>query len=293
MAKRSIILPAMCLLVTALVSGSAALAQPSPTEVTVPMTVKGLFGEKTIHISAVEYRPEGGGPFPAVVLSHGGTTRANERVAYTATYPVASALFVKWGFAVLNPLRRGYGRTGGVFEEDFGRCENPFYVEAGLETAKDIAAAVAYVRRQAFVDPDRIVLVGQSVGGWGSLALASRRDVPIRGVVNFAGGHGGKHKSLPNNNCEPDRLVAAAATLGKTTTVPSLWLYTANDQYFGPELSRRMYDAYASSGGRATYHLLPAFGEDGHGLIRFRSGVSLWQDKVEAFFREIGALPSR
>jgi len=97
----------------------------------------------------------------------------------------------------------------------------------------------------------------------------------------------------PNNNCGPDRLVAAAGTYGKTTTVPSLWLYTMNDQYFAPDLSGRMHEAYTQSGGRAAYHLLPAIGNDGHGLIGFPHGVPLWRDTVEAFFREIGVLPPR
>ena len=117
--------------------------------------------------------------------------------------------------------------------------------------------------------------------------------MPIRGVVNFAGGRGGKQNNVPNNNCAPDRLVTAAGTLGKTTTVPSLWIYTANDQYFAPELSRRMHEAYTASGGRASYQLLPAIGNDGHQLISLKSGVPLWQDKLEAFLQEIGVLPSR
>jgi dienelactone hydrolase len=259
-------------------------------DVTVPLTVKGLFGDKTVSLAATQYRPDGAGPFPAIVVSHGSPVNPGGRAAYTAKYAVASAVFVKWGFVVLNPVRRGYGKTGGAFEEDYGRCDGPFFVEAGLETAKDIAAAVAYLRQQPFVDGDRIVLVGTSAGGWGSLAAASRGDLPIRGVVNFAGGRGGKHNNLPNNNCAPDRLVAAAGTYGKTTKVPSLWLYTANDQYFAPELSRRMHEAYAASGGRATYEPLPAIGNDGHQLISMSDGVPLWKDKVEAFLREIGLL---
>ena len=262
-------------------------------DVTVPLTVKGLFGDKTVSLAATEYRPEGDGPFPAIVLSHGSPVNPSARVGTTAKYPVASAVFVKWGFVVLNPVRRGYGATGGSFEEGFGRCDSPFFVEGGLATAKDIGAGVAYLRRQPFVDPDRIVLVGQSAGGWGSLAAASRGDLPIRGVVNFAGGRGGKHNNLPNNNCSPDRLVVAAGTYGKTANVPSLWLYTPNDQFFAPELSRRMYEAYAASGGRATYHLLSAIGNDGHQLITMKDGVPLWRDKVEAFLREIGVLPGR
>jgi dienelactone hydrolase len=262
-------------------------------DVTVPLTVKGLFGEKTVSLAATEYRPDGPGRFPAIVLSHGSPVSPSARVAYTAKYPVASGVFVGWGFVVLNPVRRGYGATGGAWEEDYGRCDSPFYVEGGLETAKDIAAGVAYLRRQPYVDPERIVLVGQSAGGWGSLAAASRGDLPIRGVVNFAGGRGGKRNNVPNDNCAPDRLVAAAGTYGKTASVPSLWLYTANDQFFAPDLSRRMHEAFTAGGGRATYVALPAIGNDGHQLITMQDGVALWRDTVERFFREIGVMPAR
>ena len=151
-------------LVACLLFAPHASAQPAGTDVTVPMTTKGLFGEKTVRLAATEYRPEGSGPFPAIVLSHGAPGTAGERVGFTGKFAVASAVFVKWGFVVLNPVRRGYGKTGGGYEEDFGRCESPFFVEAGLETAKDIAAAVAYLRQQPFVDGDRIVLVGTSAG---------------------------------------------------------------------------------------------------------------------------------
>jgi dienelactone hydrolase len=281
---------ARLLLLVLLFAPSAALAQ---TDVTVPLTSRGLFGDRTIMLAATEYTPSGPGPFPAIVLSHGAPGTPPERVGYTAKFATASGVFVKWGFVVLNPVRRGYGKTGGAYEEDYGRCDNPFFVEAGLETAKDIAAAVAYLRRRPNVDPDRIVLVGQSAGGWGSLAAASRGDLPIRGVVNFAGGRAGKQKGVPNNNCAPDRLVAAAGTFGKTSRVPTLWLYTENDQFFAPELVVRMRSAYTEAGGQATYQALPAIGSDGHTLISMRDGVGLWAEKVEAFFRELGVLAPR
>jgi len=287
-----------CFSLAALLAGIVLAAPPGAaalvgTEVTVPMTVKGLFGDKTVHLAATEYRPEGPGPFPAIVLNHGAPGSAGERVEYSGKFPVASAVFVEWGFVVLNPVRRGYGKTGGAYAEDIGRCDNPFFVEAGLETANDIAAAVAYLRAQPYVDRGRIALVGVSAGGWGSLAAASRGNLPIRGVVNFAGGRGGRHHDLPNNNCAPDRLVSAAGTFGKTARVPSLWLYSENDQFFGPELSRRMSAAYNARGGHAQYQLLPAIGADGHHLIGMRDGVPLWRDQVEAFLREIGVLPAR
>lgn len=202
------------LVLLVLLAPATALAQ---NEVRVPLTVNGLIGERTLSLVATEYTPPGPGPFPAIVLNHGSPGHPEQRAGFTATYALASDVFVRWGFVVLNPLRRGYGKTGGAWEEGYGECRNPFFVEAGLETAKDIAAAVTYLRARPNVDPERIVLVGQSAGGWGVLAAASRGDLPIRGVVNFAGGRGGKQNDRPHNNCVPDRLVSSAGTFGTAT----------------------------------------------------------------------------
>jgi hypothetical protein len=48
-----------------------------------------------------------------------------------------------------------------------------------------------------------------------------------------------------------------------------LWIYAENDSYFGPELTKRMHNAFTAAGGDAEYHLLPAFGNDGHFHDRF------------------------
>lgn len=272
---------------------AATPATAGEREVTIPLAVSGLFGQRTVDLSATEYRPDGDGPFPAVVLSHGSTLSPQDRAKYTAKYPVASAVFVDWGLVVVSPVRRGYGKTGGNWAEDFGACASATYAEAGLETAKDIAAAVAWLAERPYVDRTRIVLVGQSGGGWGSLAAASRGDLPIVGVVNFAGGRGGKQRNLANNNCAPERLVEAAGRYGRTVKVPSLWLYAENDQFFAPSLSRRMYVAYTDAGAPAAYYLVPAIGNDGHQLIALKAGVPLWKDTVKSFLRTLGVLPPR
>ena len=48
-------------------SGAAALGQPAAVNVEVPLTVKALLGERTVTLAAFEYKPEGSGPFPAIV----------------------------------------------------------------------------------------------------------------------------------------------------------------------------------------------------------------------------------
>src|SRR4030095_10981573 len=146
----------------------AAPAAAGEREVSVPLTVPGVFGARGITLAATEYRPDGDGPFPAVVLSHGSTLSAQDRAKYTGEYAVASGVFLDWKLVVLSPLRRGYGKTGGAWAEDYGSGANPIYVEAGMETARDIAAAVAWLGEQPYVDRTRIVLGGQSGRGWGA-----------------------------------------------------------------------------------------------------------------------------
>jgi len=57
----------------------------------------------------------------------------------------------------------------------------------------------------------------------------------------------------------PDQLVDAVAEFGRTARVPMLWIYTRNDSYFGPDLSKRMAEAFRAAGGNVEYHLLPDF----------------------------------
>lgn len=231
---------------------------------------------------ATVFRPPGGAPAPLVVVNHG------SRVSGNATMPVprfsaAAGWFVRRGCVVVVPLRRGYGETGGRWNESYGHCENADFHRAGLEAARDIEAAVAYMRAQPFVRTPGTIVVGQSAGGWGSLAVASRNPADIPAIVNFAGGRGGRRGDVANVNCSPDKLVAGAAAYGRTARVPTLWIYTVNDTYFDPGLSRRMADAYRAAGGNVDYRLLPAFGRDGHSLFGAADGVPVWSTHVGPF----------
>ncbi|MBI4276039.1 MAG: dienelactone hydrolase, partial [Rhizobiales bacterium] len=82
-------------------------------------------------------------------------------------------------------------------------------------------------------------------------------------------------------------LVAAAGQFGATTRIPTLWIYTENDSYFSPELSRRMAEAYRRAGGPIEYHLLPVFGLDGHRLFDSNDAVAIWGPIVEDFLKRL------
>lgn len=267
----------------ALLLALALPAQAAPAETV--MRVPVVSGVEQAYIDVTVFRPEGAGPFPVLVLSHGSPRSAEARRAEGRQRLAAqSERFVAMGFAVLVPTRRGYGESGGQWAEAYGRCGAPDYFSAGLETARDLRAALDAVRGEPWADTGRIVLAGQSAGGFGSVAAASTGIEGLVGVVNFAGGRG---SLSPGEVCGEERLVDAMARYGSRARVPSLWIYSRNDNYFGPRLARRMHEAFIQSGGRAEFFEAPATGLDGHGY--FARAMDDWAPRVEGFLTRIGA----
>ena len=239
-----------------------------------------------ILMRASVYRPAGAGPFPLAIINHGSEQDPNERaLAPLPAFPALTQWFLARGYAVVVPERLGHGLTGGPYLEDQGPCDGPDYVAAGNGAADSIAAAMKYMAGQAGFRPTGIIVAGNSAGAWGALALAARHPAGVSAVVDFAGGRGGHDDGMPLKNCSPDRLVAAAGIFGKGERIPTLWLYAANDTYFPPELSQRMADAFRAAGGNVEYHLLPAVGEEGHGLITTSGPSAPWVPYVDAFVR--------
>lgn len=247
-----------------------------------PESLTVAVGAVPIHVDL--YRPAGPGPHPVLVLSHGSPRRPEERSRPIALAPQARP-FVDRGFLVLVPSRRGYGATGGAWVEGYGPCSDPDYVRAGRATAADIRAAAEAGRALPGADRDRVVLVGHSAGGWGSLAAAAEGVPGLVGVVSFAGGRG---SSGPDSVCGAERLVAAAAAFGGTTRVPGLWIYARNDRFFGPDLAGSLHRAFTGAGGRAELAQVPASGTDGHG--HFLRATAEWLPAVDAFLRRVGAM---
>ncbi len=230
------------------------------------------------------WKPEGVGPFPLAVLAHASSQDAAARIDDPAPkYRPLALWLVRRGYAVILPVRPGQVPTGGPYREDQFGCANPVYVESGLATAEALAAALNYMRTQPFVRKDGSIVVGQSAGGWGALALASQNPPGLRAVINLSGGRGGHAGNRPGLVCAPEKLVAAAAHFGASAQVPSLWLYAENDSYFSPALSRQMADAWRAAGGKAEYDLLPPQRDDGHFFVEYPESSPVWEPRVESF----------
>ncbi|MGK7862376.1 alpha/beta hydrolase family protein [Falsiroseomonas sp. E2-1-a4] len=266
---------------------TACAATPDPTLHSIPVPGTGR------SIEARLCRPEIGGPVPLAIINHGSPGQAAARGAMRPQPCTAEAVrwFLDRGFAVLLPLRRGYGAGTGGWAEGFGNCASPDYAAAARQTARDIAAAVAHGSRLPGIRPQGVLVVGQSAGGWGALALAANPPEELAAVVNMAGGRGGWAGGQANAVCAAPRLVAAAGEFGRTARLPTLWVYTANDSFFGPDLAGALHRAFTDSGGRARFQPMPPFGRDGHSLFFGPGGSAMWGPVVETFLRVEGYAP--
>jgi dienelactone hydrolase len=248
----------------------------------IPLEVPGS-GNPPLWLEATLFLPDGPGPFPLLVLSHG-TPRDEQERRQRRRFEAQSWVFVNLGFAVAIPMRRGYGHSEGSYAEEEGACDQARYYEAGMASAKDLLATVRFMQAQPYIERDRIVLAGHSSGGFASLALASQGFVGLVGVINFSGGRGSKADRV----CDPPALIDAFARFGRTSRVPTLWIYSKNDTYFSAPLVEQLYRVYVSAGGQAQLVMVRPFLEEGHFVFSDVRGLDLWTEPVISFLKGLG-----
>jgi dienelactone hydrolase len=245
----------------------------------VQMIVKpGLFN---IELETTIYKPEGAGPFPVVVINHG-KAEGNPRFQRRYRPLVAVRYFLQRGYAVVVPMRQGFSRSSGNYIG--GGCN----VESnGRAQADDVRAVLDYVVAQPWADRDRLLVIGQSHGGWTTLAFGAQPYPGVKGLINFAGG-------LRQENCPgwESTLARAAGSYGRETRVPSIWFYGDNDSYFSTSTFHAMFDQYVAGGAPAQLVAYGTFGTDSHALFGARAGAAIWQPEVSRFLERIG-LPSQ
>ena len=224
---------------------------------------------------------------PFLVLNHGRDGSANgRRKLGRARYTTNAEYFVRRGFAVFVPTRVGYGVTGGPDVEDTGPCAQRNYPRAFEAAAAQTEAVLHYAKTQAYIDPTRGLLIGQSFGGAASVALTAKNIDGVKGAINFAGGAGGNPTSWPENPCSEPLLAQAYAGYGKTAKTPMLWLYSENDRFWGKELPLGWFEGFQNQGGIGKFVQLPPSGSDGHGSFTANPGA--WKPYVESFLKSIG-----
>lgn len=279
----------------------ARLRIAAPETVSIALKGEGLFGGDVDMVTHV-FKPTISPPYPVVVYSHG---RAGDQVSrLKLVRPVAAEQVGYWlsrGFAVVAPIRPGYGATGGsdkeatgVSYEINGQCSRaPDFKRPAEQGKKAIRATVQWLQSQPWADAHRIVLAGQSVGGFLTVSAGAENLPGVIGYVNFAGGAAGDPIRSPGKSCFPEMLAAFYTEAGKTTTVPNVWIYALNDQYWGAEAPRAWFAGFSSGATAAKFIPAPAV-EDGNGHALSGHPRALWSPYLDAFVDSLGvARPER
>jgi dipeptidyl aminopeptidase/acylaminoacyl peptidase len=134
-----------------------------------------LESEKLADVDYVEYKsrdgrtiagyvtvPNGKGPWPLIVLPHGGPF-----VSEVVVYDEWSQMLANNGYMVLQPQYRGSMQGG----------------QGGYKMQDDKDDGALYLVEQGLVDPDRIAMFGWSYGGYAALVAASREDQIYQCVI--------------------------------------------------------------------------------------------------------------
>lgn len=119
--------------------------------------------------------PKGDGPFPLVVMPHGGpyVPEVIDR------FDEWSQLLANNGYLVLQPQYRGSLKYG----LDFYKSAFIDGSEAGRAMQDDKDDGALYLVEQGLADPDRMAMFGWSYGGYAALVAASREDQIYQCVV--------------------------------------------------------------------------------------------------------------
>jgi len=245
--------------------------------------------DSTIVITS--FRPPGAGPFPWIVLSHGTATTAEANRAigrYRPLPPIRE--WVRRGYAVVAPVRRGYGASSGPqFGGSYDSGARPDFRRAGEGAALDLLATVAWAKAEPDLDAKRWLLVGQSAGGFASIYTAAKQPDGLVAVLAFAPGRGGDPQKRPGEPCASDQMAALYASIAPRVPVPVLWFYAENDQFIGPRVQKLWFESFRSAGGRGELVVIRPFPAAlGHGVMPSTRGIPFWPPAVSRFFATYG-----
>ncbi len=280
------------LALVALAAALAALpahARLRESQMDVPVEVVDAYGKAVAQPIRVTVWSDDANPTPApvLVLGHGRSAHADQRTGLgRVRLSEASAFFVRRGFIVAVPTRIGYGVSGGEDVEDSGTCQDKNYPPGSSAAARQTLQVLDAVRARPDAAKDRAVVMGQSYGGTTAIAVGALQPAGVQAVINFAGGGGGNPQTQPGRPCAPQRLERLFAHYGATLRMPSLWLYTENDRYFGATYPQAWVAAFRAAGGTGEFTRFPPQGEDGH--LTFSRAPQIWQPRVAAFLEQHG-----
>lgn len=239
-----------------------------------------------LKLHGVVYKPQGAGPFPAILFNHGSSLET--QVASDTLGP----MFASRGWVFFMPSRRGQGLSrdvGHYIGDDIDTArrkkDDSFAVKTMVRLLKgchldDQMAARAWLQKQPFVDTHKIAVAGVSFGGIQTL-LGVEKTSYCAGI-DAAGAAQSWAKAPPLQ-----KLLIHAAQNAKA---PIFFFQAENDYDLRPTkvLSLTMKEHKKT----VQVKIYPPFGktvQDGHAFGYF--GSSIWSKDVFAFLHKYCKTP--
>jgi dienelactone hydrolase len=242
----------------------------------------------TATLRALVWRPQGRGPFPAVLHNHGsGRTREDlERLGpYERMAEAIGPVFARHGYVFLYLFRRGVGLSTSEGDNSVDLMNREFAAHGQdarnslqmqlLETREmgDALAGLAFLRALPEVDARDVAITGDSFGG-SLTVLVAEREPSLRAAVVFACAGYSWDRSAQLRA----RLLAAVGR----ASVPFFFIHAANDYSVA---SGQALDAKLRQVGKQhRLKIYPPVGqtaEEGHGFMYLRA--TSWERDVFAF----------
>lgn len=235
-------------------------------------------GNLTLH--GVLYKPEGKGPFPALLYNHGSAPGMLSQQAFDQLGP----LFVKHGWVFFAPWRRGQGLsadTGPYIEDEIRAAWKKEGVNAAATTMvrlletdhlNDQLAGLAWLEEQNFVAKSQIGVMGNSFGGIETVLGAEKEHYCA--AVDASGG--------AESWAQAPQLQSVMIRAVSNSKSPIFFFQAANDYDLTP--SRVLAAEMRKNGKVAEVKIYPEFGrgaQEGHSFTY--KGTSVWADDVFRF----------
>jgi len=246
--------------------------------------VPGTF--RTVQLEATLFLPEirrfGAGPYPVTVFNHG-DIEINPYKSRVRDMVVARE-FLQSGIAVLMPARRGVGMSEGTYPKSFSHEDGDATYKARVQS-EDVLPALAWLKTRPELDTNRIILSGQSAGGYLTMYIASQNPAGLIGAIDFSGGRNDLTKTNSSHGYLNRMMVSGFTEFGRTTRVPTFWVFAENDSRYTSNTIRACHEGFQLAGGKARLLLQPPIEGDGHYIYH---KPELWRAVLREYLSEIG-----
>lgn len=200
---------------------------PTPQQLWIPLPSKKARSQPALE--ATLYLPPGEGPFPTVVFHHG-STGPGVRLPTDTEYPdLLAAVLNDINIAMLVPMRRGRGRSSGEYCESY--VATLADARRGISYAQEsVECSLRFAATHPAIDASRMVIGGQSRGGFLALWQGSMDPLGCKAVLAFGPGWFGSQDHQPGRMINDTLFAEIASDLA----IPAHLVYGRGDGFYAP-----------------------------------------------------------